>query len=576
MRFIKNNKRVIIFILIVIVIEALVIGYGKSVDKNYIDESLSGFLGDLKEGKVDDIVVNKEYGEITYKKGGNKYKARYVHSDKIMEDLLNSGAKVSVSNANVEVRDNLRVITGIMNVCITFYLIYWVTSRVSLVKGDEDDCGEGVESSSDLGDVAGYEEIKEEISYIIDFLKNPEKYKKMGADFPRGIVLSGPPGTGKTLLARAIAGEAEVPFLYANGSDFIEMFAGVGARRVRKLFKKAKKYTRCIVFIDEIDAIGGKRNQRMHSENHQTLNALLNELDGFSENDAVITMCATNRYEMLDDALIRAGRFDKHIFIRNPNKEERFKILEKYISETKVSDDVDINSLASLTSGFSGADLKNLVNQSIIEAVKRDSNVIENIDIDNAYFKIGTKGSKKRRGGYDSNQKKLVAWHEAGHTLVARLLEKKVVDKMTIIPSTSGVGGFTVYADQKEVLINKKDIENKIKTLYAGNIAEEILLGNRDEITIGAYSDIQKATQLIKDYITKYGMDSEMGLINLEVLGVMGEGELIGRANELSKRLYNETKEFMMENEGKLKELADIVLEKETIYKKDIDNILIK
>lgn len=421
-----------------------------------------------------------------------------------------------------------------------------------------------------FADVQGIDELKPDLYRLVDCLKNPKKYEELGARMPKGMILYGPPGTGKTLTAKALAGEAGVPFLSICGSDFVEKYVGVGASRVRELYKKARSCAPCIVFIDEIDAIGGGRGDSNNSEKDQTINALLAELDGFKTSDNVLTICATNRLDILDPALLRAGRFDLKLAVGLPDKEGREAILKLHSKNKKLNETVSIPALAKKTIGFSGAELENLLNESALIAAASDKKFIDNEDIENAFFKIIMDGNKKPRKEIDEDTY-LTAWHEAGHTLATKLLTKDGVPTVTIIQSTSGAGGVTFMAPDEKNLPSKKYLRNKIKIDYAGRAAEEIYLGNSDDITTGASQDIKQATAVIKSYIGAYGMGSK-GLIDIKQL--TAQYDIVEEAAELSNVLYQETLDLLKENYDKLKALADALVAKETLYEDEIDSIL--
>lgn len=419
-------------------------------------------------------------------------------------------------------------------------------------------------------DVQGIEELKPDLYRLVDCLKNPDKYKKIGARMPKGVILYGPPGTGKTLTAKALAGEAGVPFFSMCGSDFMEKYVGVGASRIRELYKKARKSAPCIVFIDEIDAIGGGRGEANSSEKDQTINALLAELDGFKSADNVLTICATNRLDILDPALLRAGRFDLKLAVGLPDKEGRIEILKLHSKNKCLMDEVDIESIAKKTIGFSGAELENLLNESALIAANNNKEVIDNEDIENAFFKVIMDGNKKKRKEIDEDTY-LTAWHEAGHTLATKLLTKDGVPTVTIIQSTSGAGGVTFMAPDEKNLPSKKYLKNKIKISYAGRAAEELYLEDSEEITTGASQDIKQATSIIKSFIGAYGMGNK-GLIDIKQLTY--QYDIVEEATELSNALYKETLVLLTEHKEQLKALANKLVEKETLYEEEIDKIL--
>ena len=418
--------------------------------------------------------------------------------------------------------------------------------------------------------VQGIDELKPDLMRLVDALKNPEKYKRLGARPTKGLILYGPPGTGKTLIAKAISGEAGVPFFAASGSDFMEKYVGVGASRIRELFNKARKEAPSIVFIDEIDAIGGGRGDSNNSEKDQTINALLTELDGFLPSEGVLTICATNRLDMLDPALTRPGRFDLKVAVNLPDKKARYQILRLHSANKVLSKEVDLNELVKKTNGFSGADLENLLNESALIAASKDRECITKEDIEDAFYKILMNGYKKERTEGDKHIA-LIAYHEAGHTLASKLITNDSVSAVTIMQSTSGAGGVTFRSQEDASLKSKKDLQNLIKVMYAGRAAEELYLGDADDITTGASQDIKQATQIIKEYIGIYGM-GDNGMIDLTQL--TNQFNIIEEASELATSLYRETKEFLEAHREKLDLLARALLEKETLNEVEIDVIL--
>lgn len=421
-----------------------------------------------------------------------------------------------------------------------------------------------------FNEVQGIDELKPDLFRLVDSLKHPAKYKRLGARPTKGMILYGPPGTGKTLIAKAISGEADVPFFSASGSDFVEKYVGVGASRIRDLFSKARKASPCIVFIDELDAIGGNRGESNNSERDQTINALLTELDGFTAAEGILTICATNRLDILDPALTRPGRFDLKIAVNLPDKQARYQILKLHSAGKKLSDEVKIDALAKKTNGFSGAELENLLNEAALIAATKDKDWITNVDIEDAFFKIIMNGHKKERIQNDEYAK-LVAYHESGHTLATKLLTNDGVPTVTIIQSTSGAGGVTFRAPEDVPLKSKKYLRNLIKVMYAGRAAEEILLASSDEITTGASEDIKQATEIIKQYIAIYGMGNQ-GMIDLTQL--TNQFNMIEEASNMANTLYKETLEFLGLNKSRLDRLAAALLDRETLEEAEIDELI--
>ena len=429
-------------------------------------------------------------------------------------------------------------------------------------------------------DVAGLEEEKGELKEIVEFLKEPEKFTKMGARIPKGVLLYGKPGTGKTLIAKAIAGEADVPFISMSGSEFIEMFAGLGASRVRKLFDKARKLAPCIVFIDEIDAIGSRRtsNSGAESENNQTLNQLLVEMDGFGSEETIIVLAATNRPEMLDKALLRPGRFDRQITIPTPDLKGRLEILKIHSKDKRISEDVNLESIAEDTAGFTGAELENILNEAAIIATKNKHEEIENDDIEEAVKKV-TVGLEKKDRIISDKDKKLTAYHEAGHAVVSRYLPTQTnVKEVSIIPR--GVaGGYTMYkTNEDKYYISKTEMQEKLIALLGGRAAEKLVL---DDISTGASNDIEVATQIARDMVTKYGMSDKLGPIDFQgkepyEIQMFGEniGDRIGQEVKLLiDTAYNDAQILLREHRDKLDEIAETLLRKEKINEQEFNKI---
>lgn len=482
---------------------------------------------------------------------------------------------------NTQAAQKTNQITGwfMMGGMITLFIVLYSrrrdSSRIPVVSGDSSS-NSNKKTDSDIPtvkfeDVEGVEELKNDVFRLVDCLKNPEKYEAIGARTPKGVILYGPPGTGKTLLAKAIAGEAGVPFFSAVGSDFVEMYVGVGAKRVRELYKKAKQKAPCIVFIDEVDAVAAQRGRDNNSEADQTINALLAELDGFSSNSRVITICATNRLDMLDNAFKRAGRFDLKLAVGLPDKESRKNILAIHAKNKKLDDSVSLDVIANKTSGFSGAELEALLNEAAMSAVGKGRSLINNDDIEDAFFKIVMQGNKKPRKEI-TEMHKLVAWHEAGHTLATKLLTNDSVPSVTIIGSSSGAGGVTFRTPKDEGLQSKKYLKSLIGVMYAGRAAEEIYHGNSDLITTGASQDIKQATSIIKEYLALYGM-GDLGMLDVTQLRHDFE-DIMEEASKLAKEIYDSTLKVLTENGDTLKKLAEALLEKETLNENEIDEII--
>ncbi len=430
-----------------------------------------------------------------------------------------------------------------------------------------------------FSDVAGEDEAKENLSEIVDYLHNPQKYTEAGASMPKGLLLVGPPGTGKTMLAKAVAGEADVPFFSISGSEFVEMFVGMGASKVRDLFKQAKEKAPCIVFIDEIDAIGQKRNSGSmggNDEREQTLNQLLTEMDGFEGNTGVIILAATNRPESLDPALTRPGRFDRRVPVELPDLAGREAILKVHAKKIKTAEDVNLHTIARMASGASGAELANIINEAALRAVRNGRTIVNEADLEES-IEVVIAGYQKKNAVLSDQEKKVVAYHEIGHALVAALQSHSApVQKITIIPRTSGALGYTMQVDSGDkYLMTKRELENKIATFTGGRAAEEVAFG---EVTTGASNDIEQATKLARGMITRYGMNEDFDMVALETVNnqyLGGDASLACSAEtqreidqktiELVKAQHEKARKLLMEHRAKLDELASYLYEKETI-----------
>ena len=440
-----------------------------------------------------------------------------------------------------------------------------------------------------FADVAGEDEAKENLAEIVDYLHNPKKYSDAGASMPKGVLLVGPPGTGKTMLAKAVAGEAGVPFFSMSGSEFVEMFVGMGASKVRDLFKQAKEKAPCIVFIDEIDAIGKKRDGQIggNDEREQTLNQLLTEMDGFDGNNGVIILAATNRPESLDPALTRPGRFDRRVPVELPDLAGREAILKVHAKKIKTADDVNFHTIARMASGASGAELANIINEAALRAVRNNRTVVNESDLEESIETV-IAGYQKKNAVLSDSEKKVVAYHEIGHALVAAMQSHSApVQKITIIPRTSGALGYTMQVDQGDkYLLTKQELENKIATFTGGRAAEELVFG---EITTGASNDIEQATKLARAMITRYGMSEDFDMVALETVSnqyLGGDASLACSADtqneidrkvvELVKRQHEKASKILADNRGKLDELAKYLYEKETITGEEFMSILDK
>lgn len=427
-----------------------------------------------------------------------------------------------------------------------------------------------------LNKVAGNAEAKSMVEDIIDFIRQPEKYAAVGARMPKGLLFYGPPGTGKTLMAKAIAGEANVPFYAMSGSDFVQMYVGVGASRIRSLFQKAKKNEKAVIFIDEIDAIGKKRGRSVSASNDerdQTLNALLTEMSGFNDNQGIVVIGATNRIDTLDEALLRPGRFDRQIEIGLPDINSRKKILSLYTKDKPMADDVDLDSLAKSTVYFSGAMLENLLNEAAILAANGNQSAIRQEEIDRAFYTVIAGAPRKDRSYISGHDKKVTAYHEAGHALVTKLLlPEHYISKVTIIPSVKGAGGFNLSIPKDTLYRSKRQLLASIQVLLAGRAAEELIFGE-EEITTGASNDIQKASSQILEYLNKFGMDQDLGLFSIDTLESSYDEKLIKKCRELMKELYQESKQLLYDNIDLLEDITEHLLERESLSGEDIQQI---
>lgn len=418
-------------------------------------------------------------------------------------------------------------------------------------------------------DVAGLEEIKEELQETIDFINNSYKYKKMGAKIPKGILFHGPPGTGKTLLAKAVAGETNSTFLYASGSEFVEKYVGVGAKRVRTLFEKAKKEAPSIIFIDEIDAIGTKRNSESNNEKDQTLNQLLVELDGFNTNETVIVIGATNRLDLLDEALLRPGRFDRHIYVGNPNIKAREKILEVHTNNKPLDKSINIRDIAQKTTGLSGAQLANIANEAAIIAVRKNKSIISSIEFDAAIERV-LAGLEVKNPSVLLKEKNIVAIHEAGHALVSKVVDVDIVQKISIVPRGQALGYVLKFPDEERYLFTENELYYRITGLLAGRAAEEYKF---KEITTGAKDDLNKATDIAREMVCSYGMSS-LGTLVLDEVYIRYNYDTIRlEIKKITDKAYKEALSIIDENSEILQEIASTLLEKETIEKSELDTI---
>lgn len=546
---------------------------------NHPKQEYTIFLQDLETNKIQNVIIDSSSKMTVKLKDGKTYITDNPNKEDLKETLLLKNIKISDETNPPLIKT---IPSGILVLSIlTIIAMLLVKARhgsSSVTSMDIVDFSKNI--GINFSSVAGNEEAKESLMDIIDFLKNPEKYEKYGARMPKGIILYGEPGTGKTLLAKAVAGEANVPFYALSGSDFVQVYVGVGAARVRSLFKKAKSKGKAVIFIDEIDAIGKARSNNesssTNSERDQTLNALLTEMSGFGEGEGIIVIAATNRLDMLDKALLRPGRFDRHIEVSLPDVKAREKILSLYL-DNKPHENIEIKDIARKTSYFSGAKLENLVNEAAILAAKDDSKYITCRHFDLAYSIILAGYEKKEREHLKYEDKVLTSYHEAGHGLVSMLLlPKDKISKITIIPTTKGAGGYTLTIPEDNNYHRADYLRNKIKVLLAGRAAEEITFG-KSKISTGAENDISHSTDIALKMITEYGMGEILGLVKLSSVGSLysSYGNLvIEECKEFIDILYDETLSLLNDNKTLLNKIALNLLEKETLHEDEIERLL--
>ena len=594
----KDNetlKTVILVILIILcLISAFTIYYfSAKTDKDEKELAYTELITSINEGKVEKIemTTGSSTVKVTLKGEGeekDRQKSVIVPSIQAFTELIQE--KVDKENVQIELNQKsvnpiLRISDTIFSLLPTLLLIVLMVMifKMQGIGGDSGKVYGGEDGSKKsevrFDDIAGLDEEKNELIEIVDFLKTPEAYQKMGAKIPRGILLYGKPGTGKTLIAKAIAGEAGVPFISMSGSEFIEMFAGLGASRVRKLFERAKKMAPCIVFIDEIDAIGSRRtsNSGSETENNQTLNQLLVEMDGFETNETVIVLAATNRPEMLDKALLRPGRFDRQITIPAPDLNGRESILKLHSKNKKFSPEVDFKEIAGDTAGFTGAELANVLNEAAIIATRNKHKQITNSDIENAVKKI-TVGLEKTNRVISEKDKRLTAYHEAGHAVVSKFLPTQTdVKEVSIIPRGLA-GGYTMYkTNEDKYYISKTELLEKLVALMGGRAAEKLAL---NEISTGASNDIEVATGIARDMLTVYGMDDKLGPISLKVddpyeLQIFGEKVIDEVGNEIKLLIdnaYTTAQKILMENIDILDKVAQTLKKKKKITSEEFES----
>ena len=589
----KNNKSnagtyVLIVFAIIAVAAATVFSYFYTENKN--KEMEVAYTDLIKQ------IDNKEINEIEMTSGNStakvKYKGKEDKKDIKLVSIPDKEAFTELVQEKVKEGNDIKLVQKQTNILVKMSstLVQFIPSIIILAMflmlfkmqgfGGEKKIYDGQENDTNVRfkDVAGLDEEKNELVEIVDFLKNPKNYQKMGAKVPKGILLCGKPGTGKTLIAKAVAGEAGVPFISMSGSEFIEMFAGLGASRVRKLFEKAKKISPCIIFIDEIDAIGSRRtsNSGAETENNQTLNQLLVEMDGFETDEAVIVLAATNRPEMLDTALLRPGRFDRQIMIATPDVRGREEILKIHSENKKFDDDINLKSIAEDTAGFTGAELANILNEAAIIATVKKHEKIKQEDLEEAIKKV-TVGIQKKSRVISEKDKRLTAYHEAGHAIVSKFLETSdEVKEISIVPR--GVaGGYTMYkTDEDKYYISKTAMEEKLVSLLGGRAGEKIAL---NDISTGASNDLEVATKIARDMVTVYGMSDKVGPISLKTdnpyeLQIFGEDIEDAVGKEIKKLIddaYKKAQDILKKNRHILDAVAEVLMIQETISQEEFE-----
>lgn len=576
----KIKKYYIIFPIITAIISLIFIIMTSFNDK-VVNKSYSVFKEDLNSNNISTVIMDKSPKMKIILNDGDEYSTDNPYTDTIKETLLLKGVEIKDESTPPLSKSIPSVAFAISLIAILAIVVLKARNNSSITSMDMEDFSKNKKAALDFEAVAGNEEAKESLMDIVDFLKNPEKYQKYGARMPKGVILYGDPGTGKTLLAKAVAGEAGVPFYALSGSDFVQVYVGVGAARVRNLFKKAKSHGKAVIFIDEIDAIGKARsndkNGSSNGERDQTLNALLTEMSGFGQEEGIVVIAATNRLDMLDKALLRPGRFDRHIEVSLPDVNAREKIISLHL-KNKPHENLDIKDIAKKTTYFSGAKLESLVNESAILAAKDNSNYITTAHIESAYSITLAGHEKKERSHLKADDKLLTSYHEAGHGLVSLLLlPNDKVSKITIIPTTKGAGGYTLTIPEDRSYHRVDYLRNKIKVSLGGRAAEEIIFG-KDKISTGASGDISQTTDIALKMITEYGMGETLGLIKLSSVGSLYSSygnPVIEECKILVNTLYDETLELLRENKHLLDKIAIDLLEKETLYEDDIKELTI-
>ena len=596
----KNGQTMLVFVLITLVF-LLLISFVSNKLNGYTDKEISytKFLQMVEDDEIEKVSIGTTTIKIEPKKQTNSYYKVSYHTGRLQDDTLLEKLEAKGVEVSGEIPNNTySMLANILSFVIPIIILWIIFSFVMRKMGG----GAGgmmgvtkntakvyVEKSTGVTfqDVAGQDEAKESLQEVVDFLHNPKKYTDIGAKLPKGALLVGPPGTGKTLLAKAVAGEAKVPFFSLAGSDFVEMFVGLGASRVRDLFKEAQKQAPCIIFIDEIDAIGKSRDSHYgggNDEREQTLNQLLAEMDGFDSSKGLLILAATNRPEVLDKALLRPGRFDRRIIVDKPDLKGRLETLKVHSKNVSLDDTVDLDAIALATAGCVGSDLANMINEAAINAVKHGRRAVNQSDLFES-FETVIAGKEKKDRIMGPKEKRLVAYHEVGHALVAALQKNtEPVQKITIVPRTMGSLGYTLQTPEEEKYLNTKDeLLARIVTYMAGRAAEEITC---DSVTTGAANDIEMATKIARAMVTQYGMSDRFGLMGLESVenryldgrpvqncGDATAAEIDDEVKEILKRSYDEAKQMLSENREVLEDITNYLYEHETITGKEFMDI---
>ena len=602
MNEVKTPKKPLIFYYLIVLVILLLLNFlaiPKLMEAQIIEVDYGTFMSMTDNKEIGQVQVESNQILFTDKAGEKIYKTGLMYDPELTNRLHESGAQFG-SPIIKQASPIVSFLVSWVLPIVLFVVIGQLLTKYMMKKagGGSDAMSFGmgksnakiyVKSSSGIkfDDVAGEDEAKENLAEIVDYLHNPQKYSAIGASMPKGILLVGPPGTGKTMLAKAVAGESNVPFFSISGSDFVEMFVGMGASKVRDLFKQAKEKAPCIVFIDEIDAIGKKRDGQLSSndEREQTLNQLLTEMDGFEGNNGVIILAATNRPESLDPALLRPGRFDRRVPVELPDLQGREAILRVHARKVKLEPGIDFTVIARMASGASGAELANIVNEAALRAVRDGRSAVSQADLEES-IEVVIAGYQKKNAILTDKEKMVVSYHEIGHALVAAMQSHSApVQKITIIPRTSGALGYTMQVDEgNHYLMTKEELENKIATYTGGRAAEELVFHS---ITTGASNDIEQATKLARAMITQYGMSEEFDMVALETVtnqylggdtslacSAQTQASIDGKVVELVKAQHEKALKILEENVGKLHELSKYLYEKETITGEEFMQIL--